>query len=78
MKNKSLILNAQKKKIFMEHLELPRVMFVTGLIRMRKTSDTKVSPEKKLHNKLKRTVQAKRTRKMRRKKKHVQSSNIQK
>jgi hypothetical protein len=39
-----------------EHLELTRVMFVTGLIMMRRTSDTKISPKKKLNNKLKRTV----------------------
>jgi hypothetical protein len=32
------------------------VMFVIGLIRMRPASDTKVSPEKKLHIKSKRTV----------------------
>jgi hypothetical protein len=53
----------------MDHLELLRVMFVTGLIRKRRTSDTKISP-KKLHNKLKRTVQVKKMRKMRKKKKY--------
>jgi hypothetical protein len=46
-------------------------MFVTDLIRMRRTSDTKISPKKKLH-KLKRMVQVKRMKKMRRKKKRVQ------
>jgi hypothetical protein len=34
--------------------------------------------KKELHNKLKRTVQVKRTSKMRRKKKHVQASDFQK
>jgi hypothetical protein len=48
-------------------------MFVTGLIRMTRTSYTKITQKKKLHNKLKRTVQVKKTRKTRRKKKHVQS-----
>jgi hypothetical protein len=51
-------------------------MFVTGLIRKRMTSDRKIS-KKRLHNKLKRTIQVKMTRKMRRKKKYIQSSNIQ-
>jgi hypothetical protein len=46
-----------------------------GLIRLRRTLDTKISPKKKLH-KLKRTVHGKR--KMKSKKKHVQSSNFQK
>jgi hypothetical protein len=46
-------------------------MLVAGLIRMRKTSGIKISPKKKLRDKLKRTVQVKRMRKMRRKKKQV-------
>jgi hypothetical protein len=45
---------------------------------LRRASDTKISPEKKLHNKLKRTVQVKRMRRRGRRKKHVQSSNFQK
>jgi hypothetical protein len=60
MKNQSFILEAYKTN-FVEHLELTRVMFVTGLIRTGRTSDTKISPMKKLH-KLRR-VQLKRTRK---------------
>jgi hypothetical protein len=39
-------------------------MFVTGLIGIKKISDTRISPEKNLH-KLKEMVQAKRMRKMR-------------
>jgi hypothetical protein len=39
----------------MEHLELIQVKFLTGLIRMRRTSDTKITLKKKLH-KLKRIV----------------------
>jgi hypothetical protein len=66
MKNLSLILKA-KKKIFMEYLEITRVMFVTGLIRMKNTPNNKILLKKKLHNKLKRT------RKMRRKQKYVRS-----
>jgi hypothetical protein len=63
--------------MFMGYSELTRMMFVTGLIRMRRTLDTKISPKNKL-NKLKRMVQMKKMRKMRRKKKHLQSSNFQK
>jgi hypothetical protein len=43
---------------------------VTGLIRIRKISDIKISPKKKLH-KLMRTVHIKKMRKSRKKKKHV-------
>jgi hypothetical protein len=53
-------------------------MYITDLIMMRKTSDIKISLKKKLHNKLKRTIQVKRMRKMRKKQKPMQSSNIQK
>jgi Flp pilus assembly CpaF family ATPase len=60
----------------MERLELIEVKFVTGLIGMIKMSDTKITLKKKLHNKLKKIVQVKRMRKMRRRKKHVQSSNF--
>jgi hypothetical protein len=45
----------------MEHLELTQVTFMTDSIRMRRASDTKISPKKKFH-KLKRTVQVKRMR----------------
>jgi hypothetical protein len=48
----------------MEHLELTRFMFVTGLIRTKRTSYTQFSLKKELHNKLKSTVQMKRMRKM--------------
>jgi hypothetical protein len=54
----------------MEHLELTRMMFITALIRMRGLWIPKFT-KKKLHDKLKRTVQVKRMRKIRRKKKHV-------
>jgi phage terminase large subunit-like protein len=86
MKNRRLILKAEKRRTFMDHLEPPREIFVTGLIRKRRTfmdhlqppreifvtglirkrrtSDTKISSKKKLHNKLKKTVQVKRTTKM--------------
>jgi hypothetical protein len=37
-----------------DHLELTRVMFVAGSVRMTKASDTKIPPKKKVHNKLKR------------------------
>jgi hypothetical protein len=52
-------------------------MFVTDLIKMRRTLDTKISSKKKLH-KLKRSVHMKRMRKMKRKEKHAQSLNFQK
>jgi hypothetical protein len=47
-------------------------MLVTGLRRMGRTSDTKLLPKKKLYNNLKKM------RMMRRKKKHVETSNFQK
>jgi hypothetical protein len=47
-------------------------MFVTGLIRMRRHLDTKISPKKILHNKLKRADDEEDE------KKHVQNSNFQK
>jgi hypothetical protein len=60
MKNQTLILKEEKNQIFMEHLELTRKMFVTGLMRMRmRISDTRILRKKELHNKLKRTVQVK-------------------
>jgi hypothetical protein len=59
-----------------EHLELAQIVLVTGLIRMRKTSDTKVSPQKELHNKLKIRVQAKKIWKIGREKKNMQRSNF--
>jgi hypothetical protein len=60
-------------------MELTRVMFVTGLVSMRTTSNTKISPKtEELSKKLKRTVQVMRKSMMIRKKKHEQSSNFQK
>jgi hypothetical protein len=58
-------------KIFMEHLELTRVMFVTGSIRVSRTKDSKISLKNKLPNKVKRTVEVKKVMGMRRKKKQV-------
>jgi hypothetical protein len=75
--NKSLILKTQKK-IFMENLDLTKMMFMTGLIRTRRTSDTKSSLKKKLHNMMKRAVQVMRMRMMKKKKKYMKSSNFQK
>jgi hypothetical protein len=59
-----------------EHLELAWVVLVTGLVRMRKISDTEISPQKELHNKLKIRVQAKRMWKIGREKKNMQTSNF--
>jgi hypothetical protein len=59
-----------------EHVELTRMMFVTDFVMMRMTLETKFSQKKKSHY-LKRLVQVKRMRKIRRQK-HVQSSNFQK
>jgi hypothetical protein len=50
------------------------LMFVTGLIRKGGMYNTKSSPKKKLHNKLKRMVQVKGTRK----KKYMQSLHFRK
>jgi hypothetical protein len=46
----------------MEHLELTRMIFVTGFIRVRRTSDTKISQ---------RIGQAEEEKKMRRRKKYI-------
>jgi Ser-tRNA(Ala) deacylase AlaX len=78
MKNRSLILKTEKKETSTELLELTRVMFMTGLIRMWRTSGTQLSPKNKLHDKVKRTVQVKRMRKIRKKKKHEQRSKFHK
>jgi hypothetical protein len=52
------------------------VKFVTVLIGMRRMSNAKITLKKKLHNKLKRIVQVKGMGKMKRRKKHLQSSNF--
>jgi hypothetical protein len=49
------------------------MMFVTGLIRMKRIPYTQFSLKKELHDKLKRSVQMERMRKMGRKNKQVQS-----
>jgi hypothetical protein len=69
-------MKAQKKN-FMEHFKPTQLMFVTGLIKARRTSDTRISLKKKLHSKLQGMVRVKLTRKMRRKKKYGEISNFQ-
>jgi hypothetical protein len=67
-------LEGTEKEILVEHLELTQTMFVTDLVKMRMTLETKISHNKSHY--LKRPVQVKWMRKIR-KQKHEQSSNFQ-
>lgn len=49
-----------QRKISTVHLEPNRMVFVTGLTKMRTTSDTKISRQKKLRSKVKRAKQRRR------------------